>query len=185
MFPTPRQTSRSREQTLNNLHSFSSACLDSSQRFSDLLAESGRSSLKNLEAFSLPEANLPSEAGINFWRENTLSPKFIDEFFEIIADTHKAMIEAAEAQIQMFDEIVFASIDQATHYSPWEAEIGFKAMRDTLQSAEQTLHNMSTASIQTLSLTEQEMHKVAEILAEKPKPRKKATSAKSPAALAG
>lgn len=125
----------------------------------------------------------------DFWQENTLSPKLIDQVYEIIADTHKAMIEAAEAQIQVFDDILFASLERASRFSPWEAEIGFNAMRSTLQSAKQTLHTMSTASIQTLSLSEQEMHQVAEILAEKPKPRTrnkaKTKAAENPETLTG
>jgi hypothetical protein len=193
MFPTPRQTARTREQTLTNLHSFSMACLDSSQRICELLAEIGRNSLqrssRNLDVYNPSKLGSLPEMTQTFWLENSVSPKLVDQVYEIVADTHKAMIEAAEAQIQLFDEIAFASIDQATHYSPWEAQIGFKAMRNTLQSAEQTLHNMSTASIQTLSLTKEEMHQVAEILTEMPKPtprtRTKAKAAENPATLTG
>ena len=79
------------------------------------------------------------------------------------------MIEAAEAQVRVFDEIVLASIARVSNFSPRESEMAFDAMRSTLESAEHTLHGLSNAAIQTVELAEQEIHQLSDSLAEKSK----------------
>lgn len=183
MFLPPHQIKRTRENTLSNLQSLSIACLDGGQRLNELLANTSRISLsQGGKALSQNDSGAFVEAGKRFWQDNTLAPQFIDQVYEIFAETHKAMIEAAEAQIEVFDELVFASIERASNYSPQEAEIAFKAMHCTLQSAEQALHSMSDAAIQSVELSEQEIHQATEILAEKPKAATKAKPRAKPAA---
>ena len=87
--------------------------------------------------------------------------KLLDSAFEILGETHKAMIRTAEVQVRVFDEMVFASIQHAEKSSPWEAEIALQAMRTTLETAEHTLHGVSAAAIETVELAEQESHQLA------------------------
>lgn len=164
MFVTRHQLAQSREHALINLLDISTTYLNASQRMSDLMAETSR---QRLDKLSQAEFSSPTEAGKIFWPDQAQTTQFINEIYEIASDTHKAMIESTEAQIRVFDEIVFASIERAKNFSPWETEIAFGAMRSTLENAEQGLHDISTAAIQTVELADQEIHQVSAELAEK------------------
>lgn len=169
MFATPHQITQSREHALINMLGLSTAWINANQRLSALLAEVGRQRLEHgnqhLEVLSRGEF----DALTKLWLDHAPATQFIEQIYGIVSDTHKAMIEAAEAQVRAFDEIVFASIERARNFSPWEADIAWGAMRSTLESAEHTLHDMSAAAIQTVELAEQEIHQVSESLAEKTK----------------
>lgn len=177
MLLSPHQIAQSREHALNNLLGVSSACLDASQRMSDLLAVGSRANIsrssRHMEVLSNGEFDLLAESIRLMWNDKTESSQFIEQFFEILGNTHKALIEAAEAQVRVFDEIVLASISRVSNFSPRETEIAFDAMRSSLEGAERTLHGMSNVAIQTVELAEQEIHQLSDSLANKSKTTKK------------
>jgi hypothetical protein len=179
------------QHTLNNWLGLSTACLDAGQRISSLLATASRESLldtgRHIARFTKGEfdglANLPAALWLN---HSARSIKLLDEAFATLGETHKFLIQSAEAQVAAFDEIVFGTIDRSAKYSPWEIEIAFKAMHDTLESAEITLHQIGEAATQTVDLAEQEVHQISASLTEnsgEPKPAKRGrkTSTKHPA----
>lgn len=169
MFATAHQIAQSREHALINMLGLSTAWINANQRLSTLLAEVARQRLdhgsQHLEVLSRGEFDVLPK----LWLDQAPATQFIEQIYRIVSDTHKAMIEAAEAQVRVFDQIVFASIERARNFSPGEAEIAWGAMRSTLESAEHTLHGMRTAASQTVELAKQEIHQVSESLAEKTK----------------
>lgn len=179
MLLSPHKITQTREHALNNLLGVSSACLDASQRMSELFAERSRASLgrssRHIEQISSGNYDPLADAIRFLGQGSTDSSQFFEQFFEILGNTHKAMIEAAEAQIHVFDEIVLASISRLSNFSPRESEMTFAAMRSTLEGAERTLHGMSNAAIQTVELAEQEIHQLSDSLADKGK-----TTSKTP-----
>lgn len=166
MLLSPHQIAQTREHALNNLLGVSSAYLDASQRMSELLIVSSRANLgrtsRHIEAMRTGEFDLLSGSISLISKEKSESSQFVDQLFEIFGNTHKALIMAAEAQIRVFDEIVLASISRVSNFSPRETELAFNAMRSSVEGAEHTLHGMSNVAIQTVELAEQEMHQLSD-----------------------
>lgn len=168
MLLSPHQIAQTREHALNNLLGVSSACLDASQRMSELLIVSSRANLgrtsRHIEAMRTGEFDLLTDSiSLMMSNDKSESTQFVDQLFEILGNTHKALIKAAEAQIRVFDEIVLASISRASNFSPRETEMAFNAMRSSLEGAEHTLHSMSSIAIQTVEIAEQEMHQFSDM----------------------
>ncbi len=171
MLLSPHKIAQTREHALNNPLGWSSACLDASQRMSELLSAGGRASLsrsrRHMDAVSSGEFDPLADSIRLMWHDKTESGQFLDEFFEMLGATHKAMIEAAEAQVRLFDEIALASIERVSNFSPRETEMAFDTMRTSLAGAERALHGMSSVAIQTVELAEQEIHQLSDNLADK------------------
>lgn len=177
MLLSPHKIAQTREHALNNLLGVSFACLDASERLSQLLAEQSRASLgrssRHIEQISSGHYDPLADAVRLLDQGSAESSQFIQQFFEILGHTHQAMIEASETQIHVFDEMVMASISRLSHFSPRETEMAFDAMRSTLESAERTLHDMSSAAIQHVELAGQEIHQLSDSLADKGKTNSK------------
>lgn len=180
MFLSAHEIARSREHALSNFIGLSAACIEATRRLSELLSSTGREVIhdggEHLASFGYGQLESMTQFPASAWRENTArASRLVDSALEILGETQKAMIRSAEAQVRVFDEMVFAVINRAAKTSPWEAEIALKSMRTTLQGAEQTLHSMSDAAIETVALAEREAHQVVETLTEsKPATRKRA-----------
>lgn len=179
MFLSAHEIAESREHALNNLLGLSQACIEAGQRLSQLLSSTSREAIhhgsKHWSLFGHSRQESVNQAPFTAWLENAArASRMLDSTLEIIGETHKAMIRSAENQVRVFDEIAFASINRAARSSPWEAEIALNAMKSTLQSAEQTLHGISVAAIETVDLAEREVHQAAATIAEsKPAARKR------------
>ncbi|MBS1140262.1 MAG: hypothetical protein H6R13_1715 [Proteobacteria bacterium] len=180
MFLSAHEIAQSREHALSNLLGLSATCIDATRRLAELLSSSSREAIhhgsKHLALFGHGQLESMTQFPATAWLENTArASRLLDSSLDILGETQKAMIRSAEAQVRVFDEMVFAVINRASKSSPWEAEIALKAMKTTLQGAEQTLHNMSDAAIETVALAEHEAHQVVETLTEsKPAVRKRA-----------
>lgn len=183
MFLSANEIAQSREHALNNFLGLSSIYFNASQRLAELLSASSREAIeyssKQLSDIDFGETSA-TELQTAAWVDSAArASRLLEETLEIVGDTHQAMIRNAEAQICAFDEMAFASIRRASKTSPWEAELALSTMKSTLQSAEQTLHGMSDAAVETVKLAEQEAHLALENLAEKkPAPRKRQAAPK-------
>lgn len=171
MFLPPELVAQTRESTLNNLLGLSTTCFAASQRLTDLFSAASRDALhigsKQVAQFGHGQLDSLTTFPAALWLENSArTTKLLDAAYEILGEAHKSLITSAEAQVRAFDQIVFATINRAAKNSPWEAEVALTAMRTTLESAEQTLHGMSAAAIETVELAENEVHQVAENLKE-------------------
>lgn len=178
MFLSAQEIALSREHALSNFIGFSEACIEATRRLSELLSTSCREAIqhgsKHFALFGHGQLESMTQFPASAWLEQTArASRLLDSSLEILGETQKAMIRSAEAQVQVFDEMVFAVINRTSKTSPWEAAIALSAMRTTLEGAEQTLHSMSEAAIETVELAEYEAHQVVETLAEsKPATRK-------------
>ena len=171
MFLSSQEIAQSREHALSNLLGWSAACIEASRRLTELLSAASRDALhhgnKHLTLLGDGQGEAMPQFPATAWLENTVrARRLLDSSLEILGETQKAMIRSAEAQIRVFDEMVFASINRASRTSPWEAVIALRTMKTTLQGAEETLHSMSDAAIQTLELAEHEAHQAVEALAD-------------------
>jgi hypothetical protein len=179
MYFSAHQIAESREQALNNLFGLSSALLESGQRLSELFANAGREALhhgsRQLSQFGHGQLDALLQQPATLWLESSVrGSKLLDSACDIVGAAHKALIESADAQVRLFDQLVLASLDRAARNSPWEAEIAFGALRTTLHSAEQTLHGINAAAIETVDLAEQETHLLSTgLAAAKPAPARR------------
>ena len=171
MYVSQELLHHSREQTLNNLLGLSTAYLTASQRLSEVFAAAGRDTLhhgsKQLAQFGHGQIDSLAQFPAVLWLEGSArQSRLLDAASTIFADTHQALIRTAEAQVRLFDLLVYSWIHHAEQSSPWEGEIALAALRTSLESAETTLHGMSAAAIETVQLAEDNLHQVAETLTE-------------------
>jgi hypothetical protein len=184
MFLSSHEIARSREHALNNLLDLSAACIDAGQRFSELISTNSREAVHHGSRHFTQAGHGQFETMTQFptavWLESAArTSRLLNGALTIVGETHKAMIRNAESQVRMLDEIVFATINRATKTSPWEAEFALHAMKTSLLGAEQTLHGISEAAIETVTLAENEIHQTTEIIAPSaPAPRRRAVSIK-------
>lgn len=183
MYLSAQDIALSRDRTLNNLLGLSTACFDAGQRLAELVSTGSREAIqqgsRHWSQFGHGQLESASQLPTTLWLEqSSRASRLLDAAFEILGETHKAMIRSAEAQVRVFDEIVFTTLDRAHKTSPWEAEIAIGALRTTLQAAESTLHDVSAAAIETVEVAEQESHQLSQNLAEsKPARRRGSRSA--------
>src|SRR5574343_17600 len=182
MILSAQEIAHSREHALNNLLDLSSACIEAGQRLSTIYTHAGRDAIhhggRQWSQFGHGQLDALTQLPASLWLEHAgRVGHLLEQTLDIVGETHKAMIRTAEAQIRAFDELTFASINRAAKSSPWEGEVALNALRTTLQGAEQTLHGMSEAAIDSVTLAEQELHQVTQVLSEeKPAPRRRRTS---------
>lgn len=182
MFLSAHEIARSRDHALSNLLGASEACLEAGQRLSELFSATGREAIhhgsKHWSLIGHGQVETLTQFPATLWLENSArTSRLLDKALEILGEAHKAMIRSAEAQVRAADELVFASLNRATRSSPWEVEIGLRAMKTTLETAESTLQGINAAAIETVDLAEKEVHQLAASVAEiKPSPRKRRPS---------
>lgn len=180
MYLTAQEIANSRNHTLNNLLSFSDACLEAGQRISRLLTEAGREALQQ-------GSRQWSQLGQGQWENVGQFPaapwlagssqqgRWLDQWLHIFGEAQKSLIRSAEAQVRVFDEIVFATIRHSEKSSPWEAGIVLGALKTTLSAAESTLRGASATAIEAVEIAEQEAHEIAGSLADSKPARQPAT----------
>lgn len=179
MYLTPHEIAQGREHALNNLLGLSTACLEAGQRFSELFASAGRDTLhagsQHLNRFGHGQLDNLSHFPADFWCEHSArSSKLLDQACAIVGDTHKMLILSAEAQLRAVDEMLLAGLERAAKSGPWESEIALNALRTSWQTAGNTLRGMSIAAVDTVTLAEQEVHQIADHLADAPEQKPKA-----------
>lgn len=187
MFLSPQEIAQTRDHALSNLLGISTACLDAGQRFSELLAGAGHESVqqgsKQLAQFGHGQLESMTHFPTSLWLEHsTRSSRLLGAAYSILGDAQKALIARAEAQVRIFDEIVYASLARAAKSSPWEVLPAFDALRITLHSAEETLHEIGNAALQTVQQAEDEMQQLSSNAHAAPAPRKRAAPRRNDAA---
>ncbi len=181
MFLSAQQITQSRDQTLNNLLGLSSACFEASQRLSTLLTGASRDAMhhssKTFAQYGHGQLDSMTHFPANFWLENSAHhSRLLDNAYEILGEAQKAFIQSSEAQVRVFDEIIFSSMRRAAKSSPWEGEITLNLMRSTLEAAEQSLHQVSAAAVESVDQAEQEVHQFRESLIEPKAPRRRTST---------
>lgn len=180
MLLTPQQITQSRDHTVLNFLELSSAYFEAGHRLSELMASASRETLQhNSRHFSLlGHGQLDSliQFPATLWLEgSTRHSRLLDNACSILGEAQKALIQGAEAQVRVFDQIIFTSINRVAKTAPWEGEIALNTMRSAMQSAEQALHGISTAAVDSVELAEQEVHQMTASLSNNKTPRKRQT----------
>lgn len=180
MFLTAQQIAEGRDYTLNNLLGMSAACLQASQRLSELLASSSREALhagtQHMSQIGHGQLENLTRIPATLWLEHSSrSSKLLGNAYEIVGETHKMLVHSSEAQMRVVDGIAFASIDRLSRNSPWEAMLALQTARSTLESAEQGLRGASSAVIEQIERSEQEIQQFTEALQETNRQKPKAT----------
>lgn len=169
MFLSAHEIALSRERALNNMLELAAACIEAGHGLSAAVVAAGRASIEHgsrqwsLFGAARPErvAQLPAA----LWLDHVArAARLLDEALSILGQTQKAVIRSAETQVRILDSMAIAAIDRASKTSPWEAELGLAAMKSSLQSAEQTLHEMSEVAIETVERAESESHQAVDAL---------------------
>jgi hypothetical protein len=166
---SPQELSVTRERVLNNMLTLSLACIESSRQLSAALASAGRSSAEQghkqwvqLESM-LPEA--AAQLQTEFWLDGLAgASRLLDEATMIFGETQKAVIRSAEVQVRIFDTMAVAAIERLRKATPWEAEPALDVMRQSLESVEQTVHELSATAIQTVDRVENEIQDAAAVV---------------------
>ena len=68
----------------------------------------------------------------------------------VCGDAQKALIHSADQQLRIIDSLAISAINRASRSSPWEAEVALQAMKSSLQAAEQAVHEISQAALDTV-----------------------------------
>ncbi len=181
MLLTAQEIASSRNHTLSNLLGFSDACLEASQRLSQLLSASTREALQHgsrqWSQLGHGQWETASQFPVALWLDqSSRHGQIFDQCLEIFGAAQKQLIGSTENQVRVLDEIVFASIRHAEKSSPWEAEIALGALKTTLSAAESTLRGVSAAAIEAVGIAEQEAHQMLGSLDEHKAARKRSTT---------
>lgn len=173
MYLTAQDIAASRDRTLNVMLGYSSTCLETSQRLTELLLTASRDSLQQRSRHWSQLGHGQWETACQFpatlWLETSnKNGQFLDQWMDIVGDAHKSLIRSTEAQIRALDQIIFASLRHSKAWSPWEAEIVLDAMKASLAAGESSLHSASTAALERIERAEQEGHQIAANFTEKP-----------------
>lgn len=170
MYLSSAEVAQTRDHALHNLLAASTACVAAGERLTTLFAQAGRDALARggKQWSRLLDGGEPPLLAADFWLGglDTGPARLLEEAFDVLGNVHTAMLQAAEAQVRVFDEIVFATIERTRKSSPWEGEIALGVLKTTLRSAENTLHGITDTAIHTVEVAETQVKQVAESLAE-------------------
>ncbi len=171
MYLSAQEIAAHRNRTLSNLLGLTTACFEAGQRLNNLIAAAGRDAMhhgsRQLMAASHDQIDAMGQAPVNFWLAQSIRQgRLLDQACQIAGHAHKALIEGAEAQLRIVDDILLTGIRRGEKSSPWEVELALGALRHSLESAEKSLHEISRAATDSVERVEQEIHDIAESLDE-------------------
>lgn len=161
MYISSREVADSRDHTLHNLLAASTACVDAGERLTSLFMRAGRDAIahsgRQLEILASGGNPLVSPADFLIGSPAQL----FEAAFDILGTTHAVVVQAAQAQVRVCDQLFVTAIDRAAQSSPWEGEVALAVMKTTLQSTENALHSLADAVIQTVGSAENQVRQVA------------------------
>jgi hypothetical protein len=148
-----------RERALNNYLTLSVACVEASQQLASAVARAGRATMKQSGSQWSQMASLSPDAALQlpavFWLDHWVrAGKLYEEALLIAGEVQKAVIHSTDFQMRIIDSTAVSVIERARKTSPWETEVALKAIKDSLMSAEKTLHELSEAAIESVDKLE-------------------------------
>ena len=122
---------------------------------------------RQLAGFGHGQVDSLTQFPATLWLEaGARSARLLDATLAVAGETHRALLQATEAQVCLFDEVVSSLAGQTALGTPWESRFALAALRTTLETAERTMHAMGTASAESLALAGAEAHQISEHLKE-------------------
>lgn len=160
-----------REKALNSLFDLSATWFDAGQRLTGIYAAAGREAVhqgsRQLSGFGHGQVDSLTQFPAALWLEaGARSARLFDATLVVAGETHRALLQAAEAQVHLFDEVASSLAGQTTFGTPWESRFALAALRTTLEAAERTMHGMGTATGESLAMAGAEAHRISEQLKE-------------------
>ena len=160
-----------REKALNSLFDLSATWFDASQRLTGIYASAGRETVhqasRQLAGFGHGQVDSLTHFPAALWLEaGARSARLFDASLVVVAESHRALLQASETQIRLFDEVVSSLAGQAMLGTPWESRVALSALRTTLETAERTMHGMGSATAESLAMAEAGAHRISEQLKE-------------------
>ncbi len=183
MFLSANEISFARERVLNNMLVLSAACIESGRQLSFAVASAGRASIEHggrrLSELDSLQPETAAQFPASFWLDNLAQAgRLLDDSLLIVGEVQKALIRSAETQVRIIDAMAIAAIARTRRTSPREAEAALDAMRESLESAEQTFHELSEAAIDTVGRVEGDILESAGELSPSKKPAARSRSAR-------
>jgi hypothetical protein len=160
-----------REKALNSLFDLSASWFDAGQRLTGIYASAGREAVhqgsRQLAGFGHGQVDSLTQFPAALWLEaGARWARLFDATLAVAGETHRELLQAAESQVRLFDEVVTALAGGSTLGTPWESRFALAALRTTLETAERTMHGMGTASAESLAMAGEEAHQISEQLNE-------------------
>jgi len=153
MLLSAHEIAQGRERTLHNLFTLSATGVRIAQQWTALLAAAGRDGFRHgippfpQSGFDLAAAQWP----MSWWLDNLArAGQLLDQGLAVCGDAQKALIHSADQQLRIIDSLAISAINRASRSSPWEAEVALQAMKSSLQAAEQAVHEISQAALDTV-----------------------------------
>lgn len=160
-----------REKALNSLFDLSATWFDAGQRLTGIYAAAGREAVhqgsRQLDGFGHGQSDSLTQFPAALWLEaGARAARLFDASLVVAGETHRALLQAAEIQVRLFDEMVTSLSGQASLGTPWESRFALAALRITLEAAERTMHGMGSATAESLAMAETEAYRISEQLRE-------------------
>ncbi|NJD25857.1 MAG: hypothetical protein FIB06_10685 [Betaproteobacteria bacterium] len=171
---SPAAIAGARTRAFDNVLGLSTVFFDASQRLTAAFAAAGREAIlhnsRHFAAFGHGQIDSTAQFPATLWLETSArTTRLLDAAWGILGDTQRSLLQAAETQVQAFDDLVLAMATKAPAGTPWESRFALAALRTTLESAERTLHGVDAAAEESLSLAADETRRMASVLAGEPK----------------
>lgn len=169
--PTPRPAAAPESPGHPPLFDLASLWLKAGNRLAGFYSVSGRDAAdpdsRWPATFSDDRLDLLARSPAALWLEvGARAAQNIDAAVALAAGTQRALLQAAETQVRLFDDLVIALAGRATAGTPWESRFALNALRLTLEAAEHTMRGMDNAGSEALAVAEAEARLVSEELAE-------------------
>lgn len=151
MYVFAREIADTRDHTLRNLLTASTACVEAGERLAQLFARTSRDTIAQTGRQWAQWLGAETVAPADFWRVQLPADpaRLYDETLGIFNDAYAAMAEAAQSQVHACDQLLVGAIDRAARTAPWEGEIALAMMRNTVQGVESSLDKLSGAIART------------------------------------
>lgn len=161
MYLTANEIAESRANALNHLLGLTESYFDAGHRLTELFSSFGREAIhhgsRHCALFGHGQIDSLTQFPATLWLENTARvSRVMNGTLVVLGEAQKALIRNTEAQVREIDRLAMSTIARARRSSPWEGEIMLRTMKATLETAENGLHDITAAAIESLDAAETE-----------------------------
>jgi hypothetical protein len=155
-----------RDKALNSLFDLSATWFDAGQRLTGLYASASREAVhqgsRQLAGFGHGQIDSLTQFPAALWLEaGARTARLFDASLAVAGETHRALLQAAEAQVHLFDETVASLSGRSRLVTPWESGLALATLRTTLEKIERTMHGTGKTSAEPLAMAGAEAHPIA------------------------
>lgn len=156
MFPYSQDIAHNHVGTLNNLHSLSTVCLNTTQQLHELILTGSRHFIASTQQSWTSDA-ASDHAWLTFAGQNT---RLLDAALQQLCALQQAMLIHGEIQLRQIDDLLRAAIRHTEPLSPGEALSGLRLIKTGIATHEQAAHDLSVAAAEAIAIGERESHRL-------------------------